>query len=336
MNIIHETWRFLHATEHCAPLQLKHLYRFGCATLAARPIVSLRANARLAGITWPTAKSKMWRLAKNARMPGIFPALLVHLALVAPDDVIAVDFSDFGNGFQVLMCAKQTGKGRTIPVYFEILRYPVQRGAQNLFVRHAIQRLIRILGFAPHFVFDRGFACPAIVQFLLQNQYPFTLRVKKGKLFADAMTGMRFAAREYQGADLRVRAYDGNLRLVVSDLPADAKERWYLVTNDMTVSCDGALARYEKRFEIEEFFRDAKRLLGMEGVRCHTANGLAVALWFVILGTWALWHLDALLRERHERERTRMQLSRIRYLVESLQTARIRAAEGIYFLFNTS
>ncbi len=103
MNIIKEKWLFLNATVSGVPQQIRKLYAFGVQTISAEQVASLRANARLAGLRWATAKSKIWRLTKNARIIPIFPKFLVTLALCSPADTVVVDFSDFGNGFQVLM-----------------------------------------------------------------------------------------------------------------------------------------------------------------------------------------------------------------------------------------
>jgi hypothetical protein len=62
----------------------------------------------------------------RATQEAFFKEHLRELAL-AIELKVAVDFSDFGNGFQVLMFAKQTRKGRALPLYFEILRYPIVR-----------------------------------------------------------------------------------------------------------------------------------------------------------------------------------------------------------------
>jgi N12 class adenine-specific DNA methylase len=62
----------------------------------------------------------------RATQEAFFKEHLRELAL-AIELKVAVDFSDFGNGFQVLMFAEQTRKGRAQPLYFEILRYPIVR-----------------------------------------------------------------------------------------------------------------------------------------------------------------------------------------------------------------
>lgn len=330
MNIIHEKWRFLNSTIGHVPTQARQLYSFGLATLSARPIQSLRANARLLPLNWYTAKSKACRLVKNAKLELAFPRILLALALVLPGATVSVDFSDFGNGFQVLLFAKQTRKGRALPLYFEILRYPIQKDSQNTFVIAAIRNFAEILGFKPRLVFDRGFAAPAIIRFLEKNQYSFLIRIKGGK-HIEARNGRVVAARSLRRKDAIIRAYGLTLRLVASDTPENGNDPWYLMTNDFSSDREAIVAWYYHRFEIEELFRDAKRLLGLEGVRCKTERSLAVVLWFAILGIWCLAYLMKLLDARARNHRLTLGLSETRFLFEKIQAACVRAAEGRYF-----
>lgn len=99
MNIIKEKWLFLNSTSVYVSPQLSKLYSFGLATLAARPVESLRSNARILSLNWNTAKSKACRLVGNERFLRTFPRILAALKLVSPEDTICVDFSDFGDGF---------------------------------------------------------------------------------------------------------------------------------------------------------------------------------------------------------------------------------------------
>lgn len=330
MNIIKEKWLFLNATLFCAPKQVRKLYVFGLQAIAAESVVSLRANARLAGLRWATAKSKMWRLTKNRKVASVFPALIASLAPAAQPDAVAVDFSDFGNGFQVLMFAKQTHRGRAAPLYFEIIRYPIHKDSQNLFVIAAIKHFECVAGAKPMLVFDRGFMCPSIMQFLLENQWKFIVRLRAAKFAMDPETGSIFPVGRAASGDRPVVMYEHILRLVTTEKPNGAREPWYLATNDIDASRDAIIDRYCHRFEIEEFFRDAKRLLGLEWVSWKTELSLAVTLWFVILGIWCLRHIAERLDDLAQRSREKMQLSETRYLFEALRTAVFCAAERRY------
>jgi hypothetical protein len=330
MNIIKEKWLFLNGTLLHTPKQIKQLYAFGLQTIAAEHVVSLRSNARLSGLRWPTAKSKIWRLTKNRKIVPLFEKLSHELNRVTKYDIIAVDFSDFGNGFQVLMFAKQTKRGRAMPLYFEILRYPIPKDSQNLFVNTAIKRFGKIMGCKPMLVFDRGFMCPSIMRFLLENQWKFIVRLRAAKFAMDPEHGKTFPVCRAEINDRPVVMYENIVRLVTSEKTNEMKEPWYLATNDITLSREAIIDRYYHRFEIEEFFRDAKRLLGLEQVSWKTENSLAVTLWFVMLGIWCLAHIAEAMDDLAQRSREKMQLSEIRYIFETLRAEIFCATEAKY------
>jgi hypothetical protein len=332
MNIVKQKWEFLNKTVEYVPLQVRRLYRFGLETLVGRNIVSMRANARLVPLTWNTAKSKVYRLSSNARIPEIFVMVLKSLSLVVEKDIISVDFSDFGNGFQILMFAKQTRRGRAIPLYFEILEYPILRNSQNLFIIQAIRNFSRIVGCKPKLVFDRGFACPALINFMAQNQYIFIIRIKKGKSAKNLKTEEVFLVKESKENDNLVGMYGKKLRLVISDQLRDMREPWYLITNDFKSSRGTIIDEYYHRFEIEEFFRDAKRLLGLEYVNFNKSLSLSIALWFTILGIWFFNHLDSLMDENDRKAKEAMRLSTIRYCFEKLQREYVISLEAEYLI----
>jgi hypothetical protein len=328
MNIVTRKREFLQSLMPAVPAKVSRLFSFGYDTLVGREIVSARANARTAALPWFTAKSKMWRLLGNERIALVFPKFLLALSMVSGADIVAADFSDFGDGRQVLMFAKQTKKGRAIPLYFEILEYPIKKNSQNIFVTNAIKRFFEAVGCTPMLVFDRGFACPFIIRFLAQNKYKFVIRIKKRKMLADMKTGTILTAEDFKMTDALVHAYDNDLRLVVSDKPTNGNDPWYLITNDIDATRVTIIDRYYHRFEIEEFFRDAKRLLRLEWVRFKTVQSLSIALWFAILTCWLFERIAATLSDAQEQQRNLWQVSRFRYVSETLAHEMLRALEG--------
>ena len=181
MNILLRKREFVRLILSRTPAKLSHLISFGCQTLLAQSITSSRANARRTSYCWATAKSKMGRLLGNRVLTEVFATIIVDMTVVEARDVVCVDFSDFGDGRQVLLFAKQTKDGRALPLYFEILEYPINKGSQNLFVATVIKRFYVHVGCHPTLVFDRGFAAPYIVQFLAQHKHRFVVRIKAGK-----------------------------------------------------------------------------------------------------------------------------------------------------------
>lgn len=113
--------------------------------------------------------------------------------------------------------------------------------------------------------------------------------------------------------DSLVLAYEKELRLVVSDKKEEMKEPWYIITNDTESTREDTVKIYYLRFEIEEFFRDAKRLLGLEQVNFKKENSLAVVLWFVLSGCWFASELEEKMSDEEKKEREIFRLSSIRY-----------------------
>lgn len=328
MDIIQQKVAFCHQIVPLVPKQISGLFKFGLEALSFQTIKSLRSNARLMPLSWHTAKTKMCRLLANTKIQTVFLGLLQKSNLINEHDIVAIDFSDFKNGLQVLMFAKQTKKGRAIPIYFEILRHPIlEKNSQNIFVITAIKKFVKLIGSKPTLVFDRGFACPSIIQFLSSKKHPFIIRVKKVKKFLDEENHETFLAKDATVNDIKVIAYGHRLRLIISDKPTSGNDPWYLVTNIMNATRDDIITRYYHRFEIEEFFRDAKRLLGLEGVNFKKEQSLAVALWFVILTVWFCWKMESTISEAEEKLRKEMKLSYVRYFFENLQKTIFQTAE---------
>lgn len=107
MNILTRKREFLQCIVVHVPKKLTPLFSFGYETLVGREVLSMRANARLSSRSWWSAKGNAWRLTTNQGIVSVFPKFLSALSLVSGEDIVAIDFSDFGNGRQVLMFAKQ-------------------------------------------------------------------------------------------------------------------------------------------------------------------------------------------------------------------------------------
>lgn len=182
MNILKQKWGFFNHSLSLVPSQLQRLYTFGFWALAGERVISMRGNARQVVENANTAKTKAWRLLKNRRWRSVIPSLLVDLKFVTEATIVCLDFSDF-HGWQILTFALQTHKGRAIPIYFDLIRYPITEKSQNIFIVSAIEEFVSIVGCRPKLVMDRGFACPSILKHLAQEGHLFVARVKGDKQF---------------------------------------------------------------------------------------------------------------------------------------------------------
>lgn len=290
MSTLAETIRFFNGTvlPHVLP-KWQPRFRFGFAAFSLRPIESLNANGRMLVQNRRTAETKVSRCLRTAYFSRLFPSLLRPLGLVQAGNCIAVDFSDF-RGRQVLTFAKQTGEGRAIPLSFATIRYPIAEGSQNTFIIAEVERFLATIGVPVHLIFDRGFELPALIQCLAQqSDVQFTIRLKSMK-HVTTSSGRRTAIRTLRGRDVVITAYGHALRVVRSPRASGAAEPWYLLTNDRTTPAGDLIVMYARRFEIEEFFKDAKRLADLEYLRRNVSDRtLTTVLWFVILGCWMAW-----------------------------------------------
>ena len=289
-----------HQNEFCKelliniPKRLHKMFTFAFFTYSIEHIVSMRGNARKFVENAYTAKSKAWRFLKNDNLRELLPHLLSVCDIVGKESIVAIDFSTFKK-WQVLMFAIQTRKGRAIPIFFKIITYPIEKDSQNMFIINAIEEFVELIGFRPKLVFDRGFACPSIIQHLAKNKHIFYIRIKGGK-HVEIEGEDSCQVRDVVENDALVSAYDSSLRLITSNSPNNGNEPWYLITNDKRSSRKTIIDYYYFRFEIEEFFKDAKWIQGLEFMKFEKIESVTTLLWFVLIGWWCMVGLSDKIR----------------------------------------
>lgn len=329
MDIVRASAQFLQTVQPAFPRKVRRLVTFGYQALVLQRIQSVNSNARSVHPNRKTAESKAYRLAKSRLLRQAFPKLIGRLNLVANGDRIAVDFSDFGI-VQVLMFAKQTRHGRALPIWFKVLPYGwTKETSQNTFVNEAIGEFMKAVGCRVTLVFDRGFAAPTIVEYLCARKFLFVMRIKGDKKVLGRKGGTK--ARWLPVGRNAAWAYGNRLNLVVAAEPkvkcrTDGKtmEPWYLLTNDLELAAEEVTAVYYYRFEIEEVFKDAKHLFGLEYVRFKLPERLTTVLWFVVLGFWLHGYLESTVTDSATTVQTakhcRVQ-SRTHYWIEQIRQA---------------
>lgn len=330
MSILQESYDFLQS--QLLPIVSKRhhkLFVFGFEALTIRPFVSLNGNARTTTAGRKTAESKIYRLTCQNEWSTYFSTFVLRLGLVTKTDRVNVDFSTFG-GFQVLTFAKQTHLGRSLPLYFTTITYPVTfEGSQTTFIEDSIKTFVALLGFAPHLVFDRGFESPYLVPFLLKEHIPFTIRFRKDKHVLYQCKDIPLRNLPWFEKDCMVEVYEGTtLRVVVSEKRSEKKdtvgneEPWYLVTSDFQSDKDTIIALYYFRFEIEETFKDLKHINNLKTMyTIKKAQTFHAVLWFCMLAIWLSFLLSGTkeyLRSRIQHKRRKM-LAVTRFLTEAIQ-----------------
>lgn len=235
-------------------VRTKHLsmFHFGINAFTLTTYNSLAGNARQIIKNANTAASKVYRLTGNKNIISSFHKLVFSSGLVNKDDWVNVDFSTFC-GFQTLAFGVQTKLGRAIPVWLDCLTYPIKQvGSQNLFILEQFKLLGQQLGFWPRFVFDRGFVIPTLIEFMIENNIKFCIRVKKGQTFQwkDHKGNKRRYAAVKIGKytkDTTITAYGTTLRLIISP-PPPVKKRGVLPIRNAGILSPTTLTRAEINF----------------------------------------------------------------------------------------
>jgi len=329
MDIVRASAQFLQTVTPVFPQKVRGLVTFGYQSLSLQRIQSVNSNARSVYPNRKTAESRAYRLAKSHLLRRTFPKVVTVLGLVKPGDKLAVDFSDFGI-VQVLMFAKQTRNGRALPIWFKVLPYGwTKETSQNAWVNQAIAECMVAVNCSVTLVFDRGFAAPTIVEYLCTQHILFVVRIKGDKRLLGRKGGTK--ARLLRAGLHPVWAYGNRLNLVVTPEPAvklktsgKAKEPWYLLTNDLSLTAEQVTDIYYHRFEIEEVFKDAKHLFGLETRQFKLSERLTTVLWFVCLGFWLHQYLEQTLTSSKTVVQTAKQLpvqSRTHYWIEQIKYA---------------
>lgn len=323
MHILRESYRCLQVKilPHI-PKRHKKLFAFGFSALTLNHFVSLNSNARMTVTNRATAESKMYRLVSNKKILLYFPVLVAHLKIVKPTDTINIDFSSFC-GFEVLTFAKQTFLGRAIPVYIDAITYPVtDHGSQTTFIIETVKKFVKLLGFCPHLVFDRGFELPYLASYLVRNHIYFTIRMRKDKHVIYQERDLPLRNLPWFENDCLVTIYGELLRIVVSEKKQGMQEPWYLLTNDFNSTRDAIVARYYFRFEIEETFKDLKYIFTLKRFyRITKKQTFLILLWFYLLSIWLMWEIPEterfLCKRVSQNKHKRLSLTRHHY--EQLQ-----------------
>ena len=135
---------------------------------------------------------------------------------------------------------------------------------------------------------------------LAKNQYELRSLSDFFNFITDMITS-GFAADEKLGkkakvlyhtklANVRLNAIPGKHRIVQSLDPSKDSIK-YLLTNELTWESSKIIGSYSYRWVIEEFFRNAKQLLDMEGVTVRSEQGITTALCLVFYIDFLL-HLE--------------------------------------------
>lgn len=222
---------------------------------------------------------RLWRFVSNYRvhpeqLRAFWIAWCMQTFVPWRSVPVALDWTTLPGNIPCLMAAIPF-HGRAIPLLWQIVPFASLKDSQNKIEERLVVQLTRLIpaGKRIMLVADRGFGRATFVQFLLQHDLLFVLRVRadviittrKGKrLHVRTLPLQPEAPRWFRAITYR---NDGvvvgiNLCAVVAQ---GSDDPWILVTN--LRKPETTIGRYAARFQIEEWFKDMKHELGIEGLR---------------------------------------------------------------------
>lgn len=330
------------------PKKLQPLYRLGIKAFGLQPLTSCNSNARNAhGGSRAAAEQQMYRLLHHQKLfLLLWRAIAQQLPLTATD-IINVDYSNLGT-LAILGFAKQTRRGRAQPVLMRALasntqgykqshsKYPKLKAYyqqwkkaveadQFSFVIKSLRLLRYLYHVQPRLVFDRGFVQQSLVQFLVDQDWVFYMRMRDN--FKVSLDGERRCTSGLPEGEYSIGWADRTLRLVVTKPRSRYTQPWYIITNDQDISPAKLAKLYYHRFEIEESFRDLKSLFRLRWTRLRTWQSLRVILGFMSIGLiCALTQLKHKTIQAYQASQPKKRLSIVRIWHEILERDKLKLA----------
>lgn len=300
----------------------KPMVQLGVNALSLKPFVSLNSNARSSRVNEVAAERQMYRLLSHPRLVDLFSSLLLSFFSIDEHSVIVMDFTIEGK-FAMLCLALQTREGRAIPIWVDVLEYPINDHSQNLFILDVMREFQSVVGCSFKLVCDRGFIGDWLIGGFLDLNLQLYIRLKRGQHWR--VQGKWVCFTQQWKLDQVGMIYGETLRVVRSSKTLQrqmkAKEPWIIVTNDFTASRNEVLEWYAHRFEIEETFKDLKHLFKFFPTWFKKKTSVIMAFWFFMLGFWLLWQVSRvphIWQERFKRH-IKKRISWVKQLLELLQ-----------------
>lgn len=288
----------------------------GVQAFALTAFSSLNSAGRLLAPNRSTGENRIRRTVTDHQLTGLVQTLLLSEALGGRSGRVycSLDHSQFGP-FCIAVLAVSVRRGRAIPIWCQVSR---SRGA---LIAPLLAALAGLLGRArvqaprlqPVLVMDRWFAGAKLFRLLARARVGFICRLKAGRKVAElpwADPGETIPVGEVSQLETTCACADQSVRLVRSTLRSGMGEPWFLLTNlPGEVSRQQVLHRYAERFEIEESFKDLKRVQRYEWQQIRLPEVMRSVLLFTFLGWWLLWrHVarqgKALVREHPKKQRS--------------------------------
>ena len=316
VNKFYETIRSIF-TDQFRKSQVKSLALVVTAILLAREVTSTvigEAIAQLEGIQKKSGMNRFHRLLRNMRVTveGIGFALLKFLDLVGFLKgirlIVSLDWTDWSKSLRFLIASIGIDS-RAVPILARRYDREVKEvGSKNKVENEFVERLKEFaskLGKRLLILADRGFNRRSLIRLLKSKGIDFVVRLTKN--IKVRVKGKEFLLKDSKLKPGMVRDY-GEVRIgserkvkervkvrVIGVWAKGQKEPWWLATN-LEGRVEEIIALYDRRFSIEEQFRDEKNGrfgLGLqwtefkESIRIEkliVLVGVAMVVWYSVGG----------------------------------------------------
>lgn len=204
---------------------------------------------------------------------------------------VALDWTTLPGNIQCLMAAVPFA-GRALPLLWITTTYQAFKDSQNLIEQRLITRLINIIPEEKKIILvaDRGFGRAKFFKFLLKSNILFAIRVRadvkitinarinaKTKLGKDTAKTILLRTLKlkpnqvkwFEGISYRQDGFVPKINLAAT-IAEGSDDSWLIVTN--LPKAETAIQRYHMRFQIEEWFKDLKHELGIEGMQVRNSG----------------------------------------------------------------
>lgn len=237
-----------------------------------------RAYANLANIKGKSGVKQVDRLLGNGGivLDQVLTAWVRHVVGDHPSIIVALDWTDFDDDDHSTLCAHMvTTHGRAMPLAWKTVRKSKLAGKRTDYERELLDRLYLMLGTAVRVTVlaDRGFGDQKLYALLRGYGWDYVIRFREAILVefegkslpASQRVAPNGHARLFVGA--RVTADRAEVGAVVTVKAKRMKEAWCLATSFSTLKAQEIVKMYDRRFTIEEVFRDTKDLHFGMGLR---------------------------------------------------------------------
>lgn len=249
---------------------------------------------------------RLWRFVSNGqvRPDGLFETWTwwcIERFVSSRYIPVALDWTTLPGNLPCLM-ATIPFHGRAIPLMWRIVRYADIKDSQNLIERRFVSRLVSCIPQDRRVVIigDRGFGRATFMTFLLQKGVLFVFRVK-GEVIITTSKGKRVKLKDLSLVPNVPQwfgkiAYRDDAAVMGVNLVAVVAPRsddpWFLVTN--LKKAGTTIARYETRFQIEEWFRDIKHELGLDRLKVRSLKRIRRVLFIAVVAYGTLLLIGSL------------------------------------------